>query len=810
MARRWVVSIISTDYDLHDLRDGVASSLQDMGFDVVAFERNNFPVYPNVNSHDACLLALQGSDIVVLIIDRRYGGLYLGNGPLSITEAEYEEARARGKVVIPCVRRKTEDERFSYYGIAKQLEAKGQTRDDIRKDITPQYVESWKVLDFVERVRRADTDNFIIYFDELSDLQEHLSGRFEGLSSYVAHKIVQEQVARVKASKTTTLALSLGDVLDEGYFIDPPFAVLSGTQEGEKSASEYCDLTAKDRRTMVVGGPGAGKSTLLAKCFCTQASSCVSEKLRRIPFYLSLRGLGPTYHFDFVTYLDQCCDAYLGRVMWPCFNKDLIDPVFFIDGFDELSEATQDLELKRATESVFFTAPFVVCSRLRFAHEQLDQSAFASRFQTVVKLKEWDTTQAWVYVERFFNKRGHLELLDKMQKAYEDPRDMAEVFANPLLLTMLLWIVEQSKLEIPLTALDEVSIYGEFVEQWAKRELGRANKNGSSEFKQKSAVVTRAWQKASWLIYERRFTGGPANKTQLEEVIRSKYPELCEALTLPTFWDFFDVAPLTDEVRGTFHERFLEYLLAREIVDSCVEARSPFPQFLEFEIRYEVNKIVRALWKSAAEKAKELTLANLWGEYERVLDQKDAAGLMIRDHAMYYLGRLPHASATQRLSEADRREPSWFVKLSIGFGLMKLGDYDKESALFAEITKSPDWDTANRGYHLVYYGDWILRGEKPPYNDDELRPWPRTLLALLRHIKSAEPRHVGMRRIELFTIRRFIETRSSAGPVTDPTMREILEAIESMPDAQAGFKAKVMVELKALVAAYDKCASKSP
>ena len=89
---KWKVAVISTDYDLHYLRDSIESLLEKLGFEVIAFERPDYTVYAEVHSHEACLLALQNSDIVVLLIDRRYGGLYMGKGQDSITEKEYFEA----------------------------------------------------------------------------------------------------------------------------------------------------------------------------------------------------------------------------------------------------------------------------------------------------------------------------------------------------------------------------------------------------------------------------------------------------------------------------------------------------------------------------------------------------------------------------------------------------------------------------------------------------------------------------------------------------------------------------------------------
>lgn len=62
----WTVSVISTQYDLGPGRLALRRKLTGMGFRVMAFEAPDFPVEPHVYSHDACLVALQQSDAVVL------------------------------------------------------------------------------------------------------------------------------------------------------------------------------------------------------------------------------------------------------------------------------------------------------------------------------------------------------------------------------------------------------------------------------------------------------------------------------------------------------------------------------------------------------------------------------------------------------------------------------------------------------------------------------------------------------------------------------------------------------------------------
>jgi hypothetical protein len=171
---------------------------------------------------------------------------------------------------------------------------------------------------------------------------------------------------------------------------------------------------------------------------------------------------------------------------------------------------------------------------------------------------------------------------------------------------------------------------------------------------------------------------------------------------------------------------------------------------------------------------------------------------------MYYIGRLPNPQAEVNLRIADTMEQEIFVKLSIAFGLIKLEDYEKENELFEYLKDNEDWDRANRGYHLVYYRDWMLEDEEPPYIDNGTKTWKRTLKALLRHIQDQERHHVALRRIELLTIRRLIEVRGCCSPMTKNHLDDIKTSIISMEDKPQGFLKKVEDEFDELENTFER------
>lgn len=118
---KWVVGVISTDYDLKEERKKIVEMLDNLGFRVSAFERPDFPVEPNRHSHDVCLDAIDRLDIVVLIVNKRYGGFYVGNDlKLSITEEEFVKAVDQRKLIVTCVAEQTWNEKEKYNNELKE------------------------------------------------------------------------------------------------------------------------------------------------------------------------------------------------------------------------------------------------------------------------------------------------------------------------------------------------------------------------------------------------------------------------------------------------------------------------------------------------------------------------------------------------------------------------------------------------------------------------------------------------------------------------------------------------------------------
>lgn len=92
------VFVSSTCYDLLDLRAELANFLEGNGVTVkLSEDPNRFDVDPTADSIESCLQNVSASDVVVCILDRRYGGVIAAGDhkDLSATHAEIRYARSQ-------------------------------------------------------------------------------------------------------------------------------------------------------------------------------------------------------------------------------------------------------------------------------------------------------------------------------------------------------------------------------------------------------------------------------------------------------------------------------------------------------------------------------------------------------------------------------------------------------------------------------------------------------------------------------------------------------------------------------------------
>ena len=94
------VFVSSTCCDLVDLRAELADFLESKGFIVrISDDPNRFDVDPTIDSIQSCLRNVEEADVVLCIVDRRYGPRLPPDNMFSATHVEVKCARERGKPV---------------------------------------------------------------------------------------------------------------------------------------------------------------------------------------------------------------------------------------------------------------------------------------------------------------------------------------------------------------------------------------------------------------------------------------------------------------------------------------------------------------------------------------------------------------------------------------------------------------------------------------------------------------------------------------------------------------------------------------
>src|SRR5689334_2746801 len=86
------IFISSTIYDFGDLRSALKYWLEQLGYEVMLSEFNDFTKPLDENSYTACLKAIESASHFILLIGARTGGIYDAAEKVSITRMEYRAA----------------------------------------------------------------------------------------------------------------------------------------------------------------------------------------------------------------------------------------------------------------------------------------------------------------------------------------------------------------------------------------------------------------------------------------------------------------------------------------------------------------------------------------------------------------------------------------------------------------------------------------------------------------------------------------------------------------------------------------------
>lgn len=185
------VFVSSTVYDLLDIRGEIEQLLRELGVTPVMSDEklSGFDHTFDKNSIETCLLNVESSDAVIIILDQRYGPTLgsCGFEDVSATHLEYHRAKELGKPIYFYVRDRLEAD----FNIHK----KNKSTDDLRL--------SWikpgdnGLFDLLEEHRKLeakrDESNWVTLFTNSIDLKESIRKHFEPvIKPQVLMKAIQD------------------------------------------------------------------------------------------------------------------------------------------------------------------------------------------------------------------------------------------------------------------------------------------------------------------------------------------------------------------------------------------------------------------------------------------------------------------------------------------------------------------------------------------------------------------------------------------------------------------------------------------
>jgi len=170
------VFLSSTCYDLRDLRATLKSFFKELGMDPLLSEDSNFPCSSDgIEPYLACLKLLEKSDLVIFIIDSRYGNKldnwssYQEYCGLSATHAEFKHALKENKPVLVFIQQDI-------------MAAYGQWRKN-KEEYSKMNLEhglSIDTLKFVEEIKMGKPALWVTQYQNVLDIIESLKSRLIG------------------------------------------------------------------------------------------------------------------------------------------------------------------------------------------------------------------------------------------------------------------------------------------------------------------------------------------------------------------------------------------------------------------------------------------------------------------------------------------------------------------------------------------------------------------------------------------------------------------------------------------------------
>lgn len=719
---KWTVGIISTGFDLKNERTILIDDLKEKGFSVVAFEEEQFPFNVEKNKNEACLDAFNNIDVAIIVIGNELG--HSDETGVSTTWKEYEHVLNLKKYIYVFV------ESHTWYNYQQTSMEK--------------TIKSAPFLDFINH----NKEGFITPYNDVIHLTELVKGRLEGLSITLVKEIANNQFKKIMELKTIPIVgNSIGEQINH-YFITPqiePEDDSSGNSIRVLELYKKLTDTKTTEHILIHGDIGSGKSTLLYFNYIEHYKAFVTGNEVRIPLYVSLRGKNADYTLE--QYFVECFENNIGRDIYPLFKLKRKSYVLYLDGLDEMSNIKAYGDVCAFFESDIFKDLVMITCRTNFYEAYIQGGKLSEKLDADIKVCKWEQVEIEGYIGKIFSGKEEnilKYLTDWVKKSF------GNWLQTPLMISIVCFLLREKLSHSGIKGIldriiNERTLMIEYTKVFIERELERVD-NLRGRAAQISDHIYLVLKEMAWLLCQQKLS---SNYKLLDSLDNR------DTLEFKIAESYFDVECFAGYYVYNVHEYFVDFMVSLYILDKMKSREDN--NFLNYMLSANINKLILQGINEYDIDGKKNISENLFNAYITALENEEK-NIIKRTHIVYYLSRIDMEENKKKLKKIlYQKEKEVEIRLSICFGMVKLGDLEEEEFLYKSVEENIEWDKTNRGYHLLYYKD--VENKEVPFQDDGKESWKKTYKALNNHICNEE-QYYYLGRIDLQIMRKFLITHN--------------------------------------------------
>lgn len=508
------------------------------------------------------------------------------------------------------------------------------------------------------------------------------------------------------------------------YCIDP--FVTINTNRSDDSVL-FSNLNKEDlKKCIILGDAGSGKTFILKKLFVD------TIKTGKKALYICADDWNNESHLS----------NYIKNIL-SSKTKPEKDFLLIIDGIDEIF-ATNHAELQNLiTITSQIKCDICLGCRTDFYN---NAKCLENIPHKRIFLQEWKEEQASKYVKKYTEKVGKTDIFIKYEYLLKS-QSINTFYSNPLRLSMLLYIIENDTVIENDTAQNiiknnEYELYEAFFKLWLKNETTNSNAPCLAPDE-----IYSQWEQIARLMYMGVRSIRILNIRALISIFKV-YPDNENYFCVFDFW----------------HRSFMEFLLAKDAIDSMLTSSMSVIESLKNNNRSDVDFFIKKAFLTKSRYENNKIIKNLiaaYNEVEQILHEKQEI-FYVQNQIVYYLTRMNYKSKeiVEFIKDIYTDQLHPIMQQGVAYGAANIGLMD--IALdFALKMKDPHsiQNSVNRAWTLIFYGD---QPDEDPLNYEDIHSasWKRSKDSRLRRLSGDENKHKAFRMFDLCILHGFYESRN--------------------------------------------------